>query len=172
MLHDEPLSSRPCIRLSIPGTLAYRAIAVRVVAEACRLVSAPPSEAATAPAIDPSYDLRHPFDQEFVSAFAEIFNNIAIHAYQRRGGGDVELAISFDDPDRRETLIVEIRDQGAPFDIAAVASPDLDSLPEGGMGIHIARALLDEVTYEPGPPNLWRLVKRLRATLSSAAATQ
>jgi serine/threonine-protein kinase RsbW len=171
MLDNGPLSSRPIIRLSIPGTLAYRAIAVRVVAEACRLVSAPPTEAATAPAIDPSYDLRHPFDQEFVSAFAEIFNNIAIHAYHRRGGGDVELAISFDDPERREVLMVEIRDQGTTFDLAAVAKPDLDSLPEGGMGIHIARALLDEVTYEPGPPNLWRLVKRLRTARTSAVAT-
>ena len=58
-------------------------------------------------------------------------------------------------------MTVEIKDQGEPFDIAAVQSPDLDSLPEGGMGIHIAKTMLDEVTYEPGPPNLWRLCKRL-----------
>jgi serine/threonine-protein kinase RsbW len=152
------VTARPTIRLSVPGTLAYRAIAVRVVAESCRLVSAPHIDAATAPAIDPSYDLRHPFDAEFVSAFAEIFNNIAIHAYQRRGGGDVELAIWHE----ADLLTVEIRDQGQPFDIAAVQRPDLDSLPEGGMGIHIARALLDQVDYEPGPPNLWRLVKRAK----------
>ena len=31
------------------------------------------------------------------------------------------------------------------------------------MGIHIAKTMLDEVTYEPGPPNLWRLCKRLAA---------
>ena len=29
------------------------------------------------------------------------------------------------------------------------------------MGIHIAKTMLDEMTYEPGPPNLWRLCKRL-----------
>jgi serine/threonine-protein kinase RsbW len=158
MLAHAHLSSRPTIRLNVPGTLAYRAIAVRVVAESCRLVTAPPNESASAPAIDPSYDLRHPFDAEFVSAFAEIFNNIAIHAYQRVGGGDIDIVVTVSDA----SMTVEIRDQGQPFDIEAVARPDLDSLPEGGMGIHIARALLDEVCYEPGPPNLWRLTKALK----------
>jgi len=146
------------IRLTVPGTLAYRAVAVRVVAEACRLVSAPlPEGAAASTTTDMHYDVQHPFDVAFVSAFAEIFNNIAIHAYQRRGGGDIELAIVLDPA----AMTVEIRDHGATFDLDAVASPDLDSLPEGGMGIHIARALLDEVVYEPGPPNLWRLHKHL-----------
>lgn len=160
----------------MPGTLAYRAVAVRVVSEACRLVSAPTPDSDTPAAFDTTaaYDLRNPFDAEFVSAFAEIYNNIAIHAYQRRSGGDVELTIFIEPQESargvstaNRTLTLEIRDHGAAFDIAAVASPDLDSLPEGGMGIHIARALLDEVEYEPGPPNLWRLVKRLRADSDS-----
>jgi len=158
------MAPRPTIRLSIPGTLAYRAVAVRVVAEACRLVSAPARDGdGDGPAAfdtNAGYDLRHPFDAEFVSAFAEIYNNIAIHAYQRRGGGEVELAI-FVDP-RARNLTLEIRDHGEAFDLATVASPDLDSLPEGGMGIHIARALLDQVDYQPGPPNLWRLTKHLQ----------
>lgn len=166
------MQARPTIRLTIPGTLAYRAVAVRVVAEACRLVSAPTPDGDAAAPFDTTvgYDLRNPFDAEFVSAFAEIFNNIAIHAYRRQGGGEVELMIFVDTATRNLTL--EIRDHGASFDIAAVVSPDLDSLPEGGMGIHIARALLDQVEYEPGPPNLWRLVKRLRAdTVSTSPAT-
>ena len=65
-------------------------------------------------------------------------------------------------------MTVEIRELGSACDIETVASPDLDALPEGGMGIHIARALLDEVQYEPGPPNLWRLVKHLSATEATA----
>ena len=40
-----------------------------------------------------------------------------------------------------------------------------------GMGIHIARALLDEVIYEPGPPNLWRLHKQLSPSPTTAATT-
>jgi anti-sigma regulatory factor (Ser/Thr protein kinase) len=147
------------IRLTIPGTLRYRAIAVRVVAEAARLVSA-------SARVDPKdpfmLDVRHPFDTAVVSAFMEIFNNIAIHAYQRREGGMIELSIT---PDDRE-LVIELRDDGRPFDIDRVEPPpigldDDDSLPEGGMGIHIAKTMLDEMTYEPGPPNLWRLCKRM-----------
>jgi anti-sigma regulatory factor (Ser/Thr protein kinase) len=164
------------IKLSVPGTLRYRPIAVRVVAEAARLVSG-------SPALKPisaehahdhdhgvhddhfadSIDVRDPFDTAVVSAFMEIFNNVAIHAYKRRDTGTIELVIT---PGERE-LVIEIKDQGAPFDLEGVAALpdelDEDSLPEGGMGIHIAKTMLDEMTYEPGPPNVWRLSKRLPA---------
>ena len=146
------------IRLTVPGTLRYRGIAVRLVAEAARLVSA---SAQRDPTDLLDNDVRDPFDTAVVSAFAEIFNNVAIHAYQRKGGGLIEIAIT---PSERD-LIIEVTDTGRPFDIDEVAPlpTDLDeaSLPEGGMGIHIAKTMLDEMTYEPGPPNLWRLYKRL-----------
>jgi anti-sigma regulatory factor (Ser/Thr protein kinase) len=146
------------IRLSVPGTLRYRDLAVRVVAEAARLVSCSSHR-------DPKnlldHDVSDPFDTAVVSAFAEIYNNVAIHAYERKGGGLIEIAIIAGE---RE-LVIEMRDTGRPFDIDNVAPLptvlDDDNLPEGGMGIHIARTMLDEVTYQPGPPNVWRLCKRL-----------
>jgi serine/threonine-protein kinase RsbW len=145
------------IRLSVPGTLRYRDVAVRIVAEAARLVSRS-SQRAPNDLLD--HDVRDPFDTAVVSAFAEIFNNVAIHAY-KRAGGTIDISIT---PTERE-LVIELKDHGHPFDIAGVpALPsdlDVDTLPEGGMGIHIAKTMLDEVTYEPGPPNLWRLCKRL-----------
>src|SRR5688500_4154275 len=146
------------IRLIVPGTLRYRALAVRVVAEAARLVSCSDQRDPDDPL---SNDVRHPFDTAVVSAFMEIFNNVVIHAYRRKGGGQIDIAIT---PTERD-LIIEVRDQGHPFDIDGVAplpvELDEESLPEGGMGIHIAKTMLDEMTYEPGPPNLWRLRKRL-----------
>jgi len=145
------------IRLSVPGTLRYRDLAVRIVAEAARLVS---RSAQRAPNDPLDHDVRDPFDTAVVSAFMEIFNNVAIHAYQRKGGGSIEIAIT---PAERE-LVIEVKDHGHPFDIDEVPPlPEVhaDALPEGGMGIHIAKTMLDEVTYEPGPPNLWRLCKRL-----------
>jgi anti-sigma regulatory factor (Ser/Thr protein kinase) len=153
------------IRLSVPGTLRYRPIAVRAVAEAARLVSGSAQRDGKGPLIDPlAHDVRHPFDTAVVSAFMEIFNNIAIHAYQRKGGGRIEMEIALS----KDSLVIEVRDEGRPFDIDEVAELpeelDDDSLPEGGMGIHIAKTMLDEMTYEPGPPNLWRLCKRLHAT--------
>ncbi len=154
------------IRLTVPGTLRYRSIAVRVVAEAARLVSCSPVREPSDPL---AHDVRDPFDTAVVSAFAEIFNNVAIHAYHRKGGGTIEIAIT---PLERE-LVIEVKDHGTPFDIEGVAplptELDDESLPEGGMGIHIAKTMLDEMTYEPGPPNLWRLCKRLPAV---RAATQ
>lgn len=154
------------IRLTVPGTLRYRGIAVRLVAEAARLVSA---SAQRDPTDLLDNDVRDPFDTAVVSAFAEIFNNVAIHAYQRKGGGLIEIAIT---PSDRE-LVIEVKDTGRPFDIDEVAPlpTELDeaSLPEGGMGIHIAKTMLDEMTYEPGPPNLWRLCKRLPAARAASS---
>jgi anti-sigma regulatory factor (Ser/Thr protein kinase) len=153
------------IRLSVPGTLRYRPIAVRAVAEAARLVSGSAQRDAKNPTIDPlAHDVRHPFDTAVVSAFMEIFNNVAIHAYQRKGGGTIEIEIALS----KDAIIIEVRDDGRAFDIEDVAQlpADLDeeSLPEGGMGIHIAKTMLDEMTYVPGPPNLWRLYKQLSTT--------
>ncbi len=154
------------IRLTVPGTLRYRGIAVRLVAEAARLVSA---SAQRDPTDLLDNDVRDPFDTAVVSAFAEIFNNVAIHAYQRKGGGLIEIGIT---PSDRE-LVIEVKDTGRPFDIDEVAPlpTELDeaSLPEGGMGIHIAKTMLDEMTYEPGPPNLWRLCKRLPAARAASS---
>lgn len=156
------------IRLTVPGTLRYRAIAVRVVAEAARLVS---SSGRQDPKDPFAHDVKHPFDTAVVSAFMEIFNNVAIHAYQRRedaGSVDIEIA------PRETEIVIEVRDAGRAFDIDAIvplpvpSEHDDNSLPEGGMGIHIAKTMLDEMTYEPGPPNRWRLRKCL---LAPAAAT-
>src|SRR5689334_13579833 len=146
------------IRLSVPGTLRYRDLAVRIVAEAARLVS---RSAQRAPNDPLDHDVRDPFDTAVVSAFSEIFNNVAIHAYKLKGGGTIEISIM---PNERE-IVIEVKDNGSPFDIDEVpplpTELDVDTLPEGGMGIHVAKTMLDEVTYEPGPPNLCRLMKRL-----------
>lgn len=145
------------IRLTVPGTLRYRGLAVRVVAEAARLVS---GSSARDPNDPLDNDVRDPFDTAVVSAFMEIYNNVAIHAYKRKDVGTIQIAITPSEQD----LVIELEDHGHSFDIDEVAPlPDVDaeSLPEGGMGIHIAKTMLDEVTYEPGPPNLWRLCKRV-----------
>ena len=72
--------------------------------------------------------------------------------------------------------MIEIKDHGVPFDIAGIAPlPELldeHTLPEGGMGIHIAKTMLDEVIYEPGTPNLWRLRKLLAPAVRPVSTTQ
>lgn len=148
------------IRLTAPCTLQHRALFVRLVAEACRLarIQAKVGDQAPGDDLTPGYDVRDPFDVAVVSAFAEIYNNIVRHAY--RGVADPELALTATIVD--STVTLELIDQGKVFDPEQVGAPDLDALPEGGMGLHIARAMVDQVDYEPGPPNLWRLVKSFR----------
>lgn len=160
------MSEARVVELTVPGSLAFRDLALRVVMESCRLfgksdtlfdAKARAGQAGNKrkelPEAD-GYELADTFTAEFVSAFSEIYNNISIHAYE--GGndaGDIELRIAI----TRDHLTVEISDSGKSFDIHAVPLPE--SLPTSGMGIHIARSMLDELVYEPGPPNHWRLTK-------------
>ncbi len=133
------------IALSVPGDLHYRDIATRVVSAACKLVSASADR-----------ERSTEFREQVVSAFGEAFNNSVIHAYKDRPG-DVRIEID------TETTGIAIRlvDQGHSFDPKTVAAPDLDALPEGGLGMYIIRAFMDEVRYEAGPPNVLFLRKRL-----------
>jgi anti-sigma regulatory factor (Ser/Thr protein kinase) len=155
------------IWLTIPGALRYRAVAVRVVAEAARLVSG--SARHDEHDLD-EHDVRDPFDTAVVSAFMEIFNNVAIHAYHRDEAGRIEITITT----RERELIIELADTGTPFDPRKVpelpnaTELDIAALPEGGMGLHIAKSMLDDVSYQPGPPNKWRLAKRLPPTTQIA----
>jgi anti-sigma regulatory factor (Ser/Thr protein kinase) len=154
------------IWLTIPGALRYRAVAVRVVAEAARLVSG--SSRHDENDLD-EQDVRDPFDTAVVSAFMEIFNNVAIHAYRRDESGRIDITITTHD---RE-LIIELADTGHPFDprdvpeLPDATALDVAALPEGGMGLHIAKSMLDDVSYQPGPPNKWRLAKRLPPTTTA-----
>jgi len=106
-------------------------------------------------------DVRALFDTAVVSAFMEIFNNVVVHAYRRAASGVISIALSPSD----RALEIELEDHGAPFVLDEVAplptALEVASLPEAGMGIHIATTMLDGITYHPGPPNRWRLWKRL-----------
>jgi anti-sigma regulatory factor (Ser/Thr protein kinase) len=159
------MSEARVVELTVPGSLAFRDLALRVVMEICSLfgksellfdtkVRAGQAGSKRKDVPAHGYDLGDTFTAEFVSAFSEIYNNIPIHAYE--GGnddGNIKLRIAI----ARDHLTVEITDTGKSFDIHAVPLPE--SLPTSGMGIHIARSMLDELVYEPGPPNHWRLTK-------------
>ncbi|WP_428261896.1 ATP-binding protein [Haliangium sp.] len=154
------------VELTIPGTLAFRDLAIRVVMESCKLVGRDTSGADMLATdngkVEPSsisyedgYELRNSFTSEFISAFSEIYNNIPIHAYQRAERGNISIRVTIG----ADSLTVDITDTGQSFDIQSVPLPD--SLPTSGMGIHIARSMLDDLRYEPGPPNHWHLTKYL-----------
>ena len=96
------------------------------------------------------------FRNEMVTAFGEAFNNIVIHGYRGRSDGmlDVEAEMA---PDQFK---LSLFDTGLEVDFAKVAPPDLTSMPESGMGIFLIYALVDEVVYRGGSPNVLSLMKR------------
>lgn len=76
----------------------------------------------------------------------EACNNVIEHAY-RRMDGSLHLTCSVHQAD----FIVEIQDQGQPFDPTSVRAPKRKrrptDLPVGGLGIHLMRQLMDVVEY-------------------------
>lgn len=160
------MQSRRVIRLTLPAELEFRDLALRAVAEACRLVRGHSGAPSHPPAGSQELDLSDRFSAEMVSAVSEIFNNIAIHSYGD-GSGEVTLEMEL----AGEQLSVQISDHGTAFDPSSVPSPELEKLPESGMGIHIASACVDEIDYTPGPPNVWRMRKALSPSQNSRAPT-
>jgi serine/threonine-protein kinase RsbW len=138
------------IRLQVPGSLDYRDLAIRVVASACKLVHGRSQRDESAKA---------DFDNQVVSAFGEAFNNAAIHSYQGRPVGTIEVDIELAD----DRITLRISDHGVSFDPTAVKEPDLDSLPESGLGLFIIRSFMDTVRYHPGAPNVLSMTKHLHA---------
>jgi serine/threonine-protein kinase RsbW len=145
------------IKLSVPGTLLYRDVVLRVAASSCRLVRS--IALATRDKQEASRE-RQSFDDEVVSAVGEAFNNVAIHAYRGRAAGTVELEFEIGE----EGITIRILDTGASFEPAHEQAPDLASLPESHMGLFIVRSFMDTVSYErgspPARPNALTLTKR------------
>jgi serine/threonine-protein kinase RsbW len=138
------------ITLTVPGSLLYRSLVLRVVESACRHVRARSG----------SGSAHARFEDEVISAFSEAFNNLAIHGYAERPG-DVRIEI---DP-LDDGITIRLLDTGKTFDPDLVAAPRMDELPESGMGVHIIRSFMDVVTYTPGAPpaqcNVLSMTKRL-----------
>ena len=96
------------------------------------------------------------FRHELVTAFGEAFNNIVIHGYRDRTDGmlDVEAELS------HKWITLRLIDTGSEVDFAGIEPPDFGSMPEGGMGVFMIYALVDEVVYHGGTPNILSLTKR------------
>ena len=95
-------------------------------------------------------------------AVDEACTNIIRYAYSSQGG---LITINFERND--DTVVITIRDQGKPFDPAAIPPPDLEAEVEkrqiGKLGLHFMRKLMDEVSYsfDPEKGNTLVMKKRL-----------
>jgi serine/threonine-protein kinase RsbW len=134
----EPTVTRVTFRLK--ASLAYRSLAIDLVSALVGHVTS----------ADRS------FRNAITTAFGEAFNNVVIHGYRNRTDGmlDVEAELGSDH------MTLRLIDDGVQADLSSVPSPNLDTLPEGGLGIFMIHALVDEVVYNSGTPNVLSLTKR------------
>jgi serine/threonine-protein kinase RsbW len=157
------------VRLSVPGTLVYRDVVLRVVASFCRLarVDSPSrNESKQEPSrVTGDGD----FDDKVVSAVGEAFNNVAIHGYRGRVAGNVELELAH----LPDAIRIRLFDTGITFDPTAEAESRPASLAESHMGLFIIRSCMDTVAYKRGTPpevpNVLTLTKRYASPLRRAA---
>ena len=81
----------------------------------------------------------------------EATTNIITHAYQSNQDQDIRIEVTLKHDHIRFTLVdnglsaKHLKKNNLHFDIN-----DLNSAPEGGMGLYIIHAIMDEVTYKPG----------------------
>ncbi len=101
-----------------------------------------------------------PYGESFAYAVelaaSEIVSNIIEHAYRATSGricGTLHLL--------SDRLQLDLYDDGAAFDLDALAPPAPGEIREGGYGLFIARKVLDELSYtaHTARGNHWKLVK-------------
>src|SRR5262245_41715216 len=80
-------------------------------------------------------------------AVDEMLTNVISYGFPAGGDAWIDVRARLEDG----VFAVEIEDEGQAFDPVAVAEPSLDGAVEersvGGLGIHIARSMVDEMTY-------------------------
>ncbi len=92
-------------------------------------------------------ELPPPVVGEFALALDELVGNILVHGYAGNRTGVVDVTIEFES----DWLTATLRDTAPPYNplSTAAADPDLglDERKIGGLGVHLARTLSDEIQY-------------------------
>jgi serine/threonine-protein kinase RsbW len=131
------------LRIEVPCLLKYRDAAGALIAQICGRLEQSGADTG----------LR----DQVISAFNEAFNNLAMHS-GRTAPVLIDVEVS------EGELAIEMRDRGRPFNYDEVPPPDLDMLPESGLGLFIMRSFMT-VDYRPGhtgEENVLRMVRQLR----------
>ena len=92
-----------------------------------------------------------------VLAVGELCANSIEHAYEGRGGQPIHVSIV----GLEDRLVLEVEDFGRAFEAARYVEPDLDALPDHGLGIHLVHRIADSVSVDVQRERgtRWTLVK-------------
>ena len=91
-----------------------------------------------------------PEDLEFNTTLAleEVFANVVLHGYQDSSPHEITVKVAFQDG----AVVLSVEDDGIAFNPLDAPPADLtqglEDRPVGGLGIHLVRSLMSEVTYK------------------------
>ena len=78
----------------------------------------------------------------------ELFTNIISYGFADESEHQIKFSLAKD----KETLVVQIEDDGVPFNPLDAADPevsqDIDSINIGGLGIHLVKKVMDDIDYQ------------------------
>ena len=101
--------------------------------------------------------------KEIELSLAEALNNIIKHAYKGNESNKIEISMVIEGA----TFKIVLTDYGLPREkigkpVLEFDPNDIDSLPEGGMGLYIIEQLMDENAYfRDGEKNTFTLIKNI-----------
>jgi len=78
-----------------------------------------------------------------ISAFNEAFNNAVQHGH----GGSRDLQVDIEVTLSSGGITIAVADRGSGFDLDTIEAPDLEELPESGLGLMIIKAVMSSVSY-------------------------
>ncbi|MCK5417749.1 MAG: ATP-binding protein [Desulfobacterales bacterium] len=98
-------------------------------------------------------------------ALDELFTNIISYGFDDKNEHTIKITISL----QNDELVFNIEDDGIPFNPTKVETPDLECTIEecriGGLGIHLAKNLMDAVCYQRcKDKNILTLKKNIKET--------
>jgi serine/threonine-protein kinase RsbW len=102
--------------------------------------------------------------KEIELCLAEALNNVIKHSYKGNETNKIDIALNFSDND----FIISLTDYGESRKnlskpVLEFDPDDIESLPEGGMGLFIIEQLMDENVYTiDGNKNIFKLVKHIK----------
>lgn len=106
---------------------------------------------------------------ELVLAVGELCANSIEHAYEGRAGQPIHVSVA----GHADRLVIEVEDFGRAFDRSRYTEPDLDSLPDHGLGIHLVHRIADSVAIDVAREagTRWILVKYRPGARPTAASS-
>lgn len=91
----------------------------------------------------------------------ELLTNLVDHAYEGNPNGQITVRMA----SNRDQIFIQTEDTGIPANVNLndVHMPEPEELAEGGYGMAIIQAIMDDVRYESSKgKNVWSLIKNLK----------